>query len=195
METLDVNVNLKAHNKERDRLIAIAKAHAEQLREGKQPPEGEADKVRKKKKKPKKPSAEEPTDPPDGDEEMTDTAAARKAKGKALAKVKVEPSDDNDKKPSKGFVFEPTNLGQSLGQMQLSGEMGSVRLSVKNLDNRITHAEQSLQTISTDMKVMKESIHEVCCDNAETRQCCIFLWLLAQRSCPVWIFVQSVTFV
>ena len=23
----------------------------------------------------------------------------------------------------------------------------------------------------------------------------IFLWLLAQRSCPVWIFVQSVTFV
>ena len=22
-----------------------------------------------------------------------------------------------------------------------------------------------------------------------------FLWLLAQRSCPVWIFVQSVTFV
>ena len=169
METLDVNVNLKAHNKGRDRLIAIAKAHAEQLREGKQPPEGEADKIRKKKKKPKKPSAEEPTDPPDGDEEMTDTAAAQKAKGKTLAKVKVEPSDDNDKKPGKGFAFEPTNLGQSLGQMQLSGEMGSVRLSVKNLDNRITHAEQSLHTISTDMKVMKESIHEVRCDNAENK--------------------------
>ena len=29
----------------------------------------------------------------------------------------------------------------------------------------------------------------------EANWACIFLWLLAQRSCPVWIFVQSVTFV
>ena len=169
METLEVKVNLKAHPKGRDRLIAIAKAHAEQLRAGKQAPEGEAEKIRKKKKKNKKAHTDAPAGLPAGDDEMIDTSGPKKPTFPENIKVKIEPQEDNDKKPAKGFHFSSASSGTSLQELQLSSEMGAIRLNVKGLDSRLTSTENSLKVLSTDVKSMKESIQEVRYDNAENK--------------------------
>ena len=89
METLDVTANLKAHKKGQDRLIAIAKAHAEQLRSGRDAPKGGAEKIRKKKKKKSPLPADD-----DQSDAMSMTIDGDKTHAQPTMSIKLEPKDD-----------------------------------------------------------------------------------------------------
>ena len=110
------------------------------------------------KKKNKKADTDASADLPAGDDEMIDTSGPKKPTFPENIKVKIEPQEDNDKKPAKGFHFSSASSRTSLQDLQLSSEMGAIRHNVKGLDSRLTSTENSLKVLSTDVKSMKESI-------------------------------------